>query len=178
MSIQDNNKPGLDLGEPELGRAIKMIADKNIGVLDSEFLGQSLTVLNPRTPICVSQDEPIGRVLELLSANNISSIVVVDDLGKIAGIFTERDCIRKALTYLKEDPSRPVSDFMTKDPIAQPPDISVAYALNLMSHGGFRHIPLVDEENHPVGVVSIRDLVDYIASSLVDDLLNFQTLDV
>jgi CBS domain-containing protein len=62
---------------------------------------------------------------------------------------------------------------MTKDPIAQTPDITVAFALNLMSQGGFRHLPLVDERNIPVGILSVKDMMDFIVGSFVEGLLNF-----
>lgn len=54
-----------------------------------------------------------------------------------------------------------------------PPDTSIAYALNLMSHGGFRHLPVVDEQGKAIGVVSVRDVLDRISELLVQDLMNF-----
>ncbi len=164
--------------EQELGRALMMANEKSIGVLDAQFLGKSISVLNPRTPISVSETETMENVLKRLCGHNISSVVVVNEKGKLAGIFTERDGIRKGLSAEKKDLKRPVKDFMTKDPICHTPDISMAFALNLMSQGGFRHIPLVDEENYPVGVISVRDVMDYIVSTFVNDLMNFPTIEV
>ena len=47
---------------------------------------------------------------------------------------------------------------------------SVAYALSLMSEGGFRHIPIVDEGGKPVAIISVRDIIDYIVRTMDKDL--------
>jgi CBS domain-containing protein len=43
-----------------------------------------------------------------------------------------------------------------------------------MSHGGFRHIPIVDDEKRPIGVLSVKDIVDLIVTKMTDDLLGFE----
>jgi CBS domain-containing protein len=50
---------------------------------------------------------------------------------------------------------------MTPDPECLTLEDGISYALNMMSDGGFRHIPLIDAEQHPTGVVAMRDIVDY-----------------
>ena len=47
----------------------------------------------------------------------------------------------------------------------------IVYALNKMSVGGFRHVPLVDEERRPVGIISVKDIVDYIVDFFPNDVL-------
>ena len=166
-----------DSPENELGKALRIMTEGNIGVLDNQFLCQSVSVLNPKPPICVAEDESLENVLTRFNTNNISSVLVLDEAGKVCGIFTERDCIRKVVASYPEGKNKPVRDFMTRDPVVQLPDISMAYALNLMSHGGFRHIPLVDKDGTPIGIVSIRDVMDHIVSTLMDDLMNFPILE-
>ena len=61
----------------------------------------------------------------------------------------------------------PVSDYMTPHPVCERPDASLAFALNLMSNGGFRHIPIVDQDNMPIGIVSIKDMVDHIVKKML-----------
>jgi predicted transcriptional regulator len=60
-----------------------------------------------------------------------------------------------------------VKEFMTPDPISERADVSLAFALNLMSNGGFRHIPIVDQDKMPIGVVSVKDVVDHIVRTMV-----------
>ena len=48
---------------------------------------------------------------------------------------------------------------MTPDPVAVRADLPIAHALHLMSLYGFRHLPLVDDDNRPTGIISFRDVV-------------------
>jgi CBS domain-containing protein len=59
-----------------------------------------------------------------------------------------------------------VSDYMTPSPVAIREENSIAHALHLMSIHGFRHLPLVDDEGRPTGVISFRDVVRYLKESL------------
>ena len=60
---------------------------------------------------------------------------------------------------------------MTPDPEVLTPDAPIVYALNKMSVGGFRHVPLVDELQRPVGIVSVKDIIDYIVDFFPNDVL-------
>src|SRR5207247_2463957 len=81
--------------------------------------------------------------------HRIGCVLVVEG-ERLVGIVTERDFIMK---LGQADAGRPLSDFMTPDPEVLSPDDPIVYALNKMSVGGFRHVPLVDEARRPVGDV-------------------------
>ena len=51
-------------------------------------------------------------------------------------------------------------------------DAKLAWVLNMMSVGGFRHVPLVNTQGHPVGVVSVRDVVEFLVQSFPNEILN------
>lgn len=159
----------------QMSEAIRIACETNFGVLDSGFLCRSVSTLNPRAPLSISTDTPVASVLRALKDNKIGCVVIVDSRGAISGIFSERDCILKVIGSDKNLETTPISEFMTKDPVTESPDATLAFALNLMSHGGFRHLPLVDGDNHPIGIISVKDVVDYIVESYVSDLLNFPT---
>jgi len=65
-----------------------------------------------------------------------------------------------------------VDRFMSENPERLRPSDSIVFALNKMSLGGFRHIPLVDDEAQPVGVISVKDIVDYIAEFFSKEVHN------
>ena len=69
----------------------------------------------------------------------------------------------------------PIGDVMTPDPETLPVKSTVAYALNMMSVGGFRHIPVVDEEHRPAFVVSVRDVVEFLVAAFPREVLNLPT---
>jgi len=157
-----------------VNQAIRLACDRKLGVLDQSFLCQTVGVLNPGKPVCVPPDQSLSSVVSMLNEKNVGSVLITaPSSGELLGIFTERDCVRRTLPHFSVHAESPISLLMTKDPIAQTPDITVAFALNLMSQGGFRHLPLVDERNIPVGTLSVKDMMDFIVGSFVEELLNF-----
>ena len=99
--------------------------------------------------------------------HRIGCVLVVQD-ERLVGIITERDLLLK-LDGTNLD--RPIGDLMTPDPEVLTPDAPIVYALNKMSVGGFRHVPLVDELQRPVGIVSVKDIIDYIVDFFPNDVL-------
>jgi len=144
-----------------------------LGVLDLNFLCKSLGQLHPQSPILVQEDAKIQEVVTLIKEDKNGCVLVVNPTEELVGIFTERDYIHR-VHGVADAESRSVAEFMTPDPISQPIEATVAFGLNLMSHGGFRHLPVVDGENHPVGILSVKDVIDYIVNSYTEDLLNFE----
>ena len=64
------------------------------------------------------------------------------------------------------------SSNMTREPETLGPDDPVAFALQRMSVGGFRHIPLVDGDGHPVGMLSVKDIVEFLVEQFPQAVLN------
>ena len=62
-----------------------------------------------------------------------------------------------------------IVDYMTPEPLALKPDLPIAHALNLMSVHGFRHLPLVDDNGLPTGIISFRDVVGYLNEALEEE---------
>jgi CBS domain-containing protein len=91
--------------------------------------------------------------------------------GRLAGIFTERDLLRLA-REAADLGSIPLAKVMTPDPETLYPDDRIALALYHMTEGGYRHIPLVDADQRPVGIVAMRDIVRFIVSMFPDTVLN------
>lgn len=163
--------------DEDLRNAIKHFCKTQFGVLDSNFLCQSVSSLNPKVPITVTPDTSLEEVVRKLQNCKIGGVLVVDQARKLVGVFTERDCIQKVLGRGIDMASTPVSAHMTVNPVAQPPDITTAYALNLMSMGGFRHLPIVDQDNVPIGIISVKDVLDHIVESFFNDLIDFKEID-
>ena len=79
-----------------------------------------------------------------------------DDL---VGVITERDLLRCVSEGI--DPDTPVSERMTRHVLTAAPATELAEAMALMVDGHFRHLPVVNEDGHVVGMVSMRDLMAY-----------------
>jgi CBS domain-containing protein len=97
--------------------------------------------------------------------------VLVQKDGKLAGIFTERDLLRRVV-FRDGNRSWKVDAVMTRDPETLRPSASVAFALNKMSVDGYRHIPIVDDEGKAVGVLSIKDIVNFVVDFFPESVLN------
>ncbi len=123
----------------------------------------------PRHPLSVAPGEPVRRALDLMSSKNIGAVLVVDG-GKVVGIFSERDALKKGL--YREGVDRPIREFMTPDPDCLTPEDPIAFAMNRMGVGGYRHVPLVDDERRPVGMLVMRDVVRYILQYFPAEALN------
>lgn len=158
------------MSNEEILEKLKKACVTPVGVLESGFLCQSLGVLNLGEPLQVAESETVNGALKLLRTHKSGCVCVTDAAGKLTGIFTERDVLLKIVDKLPECGDTPVSEFMTRNPVAEQFDTTIAFALNLMSHGGFRHIPVVDEERIPLAMVSVKNIVDYLVERFVEDL--------
>jgi signal-transduction protein with cAMP-binding, CBS, and nucleotidyltransferase domain len=158
--------------EAKLRDALQFACETSRSILDAKFLCQSIGSLNPASPMVVSLTTPLLEVRELLSAGKSGAVLVIDASERLTGIFTERDLVQKCAPHDQSIWSRPIEELMTRDPVAEPPETSVAYALNLMSVGGFRHLPIIDDDKRPVGIFSVKDLIDSIVAAYTDSLLS------
>jgi len=106
-------------------------------------------------PLAVSPATTVAEAATIMGERRIGSALVMND-DNLLGIFTERDIVR-ALAQDFGAAERPVSEWMTEDPVTVPPETEATDALRTMLDGGFRHLP-VTEGDRVLGVVSIRDL--------------------
>lgn len=117
-------------------------------------------------PVTVFPTATVSEVVDRLIAGNTSCALVVGPDGCLMGIFSERDLLYQIADRYEELKSSPIHEFMTPDPETLPADATIAWALNRMDLGGFRHIPIVDR-CRPVGLVSVRDLLRHLAQRFV-----------
>ncbi|MCB8991699.1 MAG: CBS domain-containing protein [Ardenticatenaceae bacterium] len=125
-----------------------------------------LSALQPHAPIEVDVSASLAKAVRQMNAHNIGCLLVTDEEDRLVGIFTERDVLTRVAGIVDDLSTKPLADYMTPDPITVHGDLPVAHALNLMSVHSFRHLPLVDDGNRPVGVLSFRDIVHYLKEKL------------
>ncbi|HEX2049157.1 MAG TPA: CBS domain-containing protein [Actinomycetota bacterium] len=114
--------------------------------------------------VTVSPSSTIRRAARVMSDRGVGAAVVVER-ERVAGIVTERDILH-SLAGGGDPDEVPVESIMTRDVVSGAPAWDVLRAVRVMNEGGFRHL-LVMEMDDPIGIVSLRDLMDSIAS-LVD----------
>ena len=135
--------------------------------LDTAILSKPIGALTKiRTPICLSPGTSVRQ------ANRRVGCVLVEQEGKLVGIFTERDVLAKVATTGIDIDRTTVESIMTAAPETLSLEDGIAFALNKMVVGGFRHIPLVDGANRPVGVIAMRNVVEYMVDLFPGEVLN------
>lgn len=140
-------------------------------LFDSHSLQNPISDLPELQPVvCLPSTSSVADVIQAMTEKRVGIILIVDD-GQLTGVFSERDVLVKVAASGIDINSTPVSKLMTSDPQSLRTTDELVYALNLMSVGGFRHVPIVDDSNHPVAVVSMRDIVEYIVSLYPDEVL-------
>ena len=105
--------------------------------------------------LTVDPSAPVTEVAKRMVAKDVGAVLVFEE-GAICGILTERDVLRAVADGL--DDATLVRDRMTANPETLDADDTTEHAAVLMIHGGFRHLPVV-EQGVVVGVLSIRDLM-------------------
>jgi CBS domain-containing protein len=127
--------------------------------------------LSPRPHAQVSVDDAMWKVVAEMSAKGRGA-VLVEDGGALVGIFTERDLLNR-VDYSDALWSHVVvRDVMTPHPMVIRPDDSLSEALRRLIQGHRRHLPIVDERGHVLGLISIRDILTHIAERFPEDMVN------
>jgi CBS domain-containing protein len=106
----------------------------------------------------------------LMKENQVGAVIVVEQDGKLAGVFTERDALFRVIAEGRDVQTTLVADVMTRNPQTIHPDKPFADALHVMYEGGFRHVPVV-EDGRPVGMVSARDALGPELEDFIYELL-------
>jgi IMP dehydrogenase len=110
-------------------------------------------------PITMTPDQTLAEALELMSANRISGIPIVESSGKLAGILTNRD-VRFA-----ENPRQPVRELMTSDNLATVPlGTGQEEARRLLHQRRIEKLLVVDDAHHCVGLITVKDIEKAVAS--------------
>lgn len=145
-------------------RRIAHLAERSVRQIQAQYIwaaadrqpfSASLGSLIRRAPVTASPDEPLSTVLARMHAENVGSVVVVED-GRPRGIFTLHDLLTR-VAIAGHSPSAPVRTAMTHDPIALPARAMAFEAALAMARHGIRHV-LVTEGDRLLGVISERDL--------------------
>lgn len=139
-----------------------------VQLIPPTLLCDSIGSIGLKDPLVVRPETTLAECVEILQRHRVGSLLVVNEKGKLVGIFTERDCILKVMGKVESLKAALVQDFMTANPVRERPEASIAFALNLMSHGGFRHVPIVDQDDVPIGIVSVKDVVDHIVTRMLE----------
>ena len=111
------------------------------------------------TPVITADQEvSVLEVVQLMNKHNIGSVVLLND-GVLAGIITERDILRKVLSKEQNPQTTLAKNIMTREVRSVKKEASVMEISAEMKEHTMRRIVVVDEANHPIGIITSRDLI-------------------
>jgi CBS domain-containing protein len=131
----------------------------------------SVSRLQPTEPRMVAPSQTVAEAVALMRQHWVGCLLVCEG-DTLVGIFTERDLLRRVLAAGRPL-TEPVSSCMTLDPVTVNPKESISAALRRMEEGGYRHLPVIDHAGQPVGVLSAKRIVHYLAEHFPDTVYNF-----
>ena len=134
----------------------------------------SVLELCDREIAAVGLDATVAEAIHKMLDYHVGAVAVVDSEYRVAGIFTERDVLRK-LSLSRLDPqSTSVRELMTTPVEMATCDTGAGEALSIMLERHFRHLPVADHNGKLLGVLSIRNLLEWRVDDLSHELDSLQ----
>ena len=147
--------------EPELKEAIK--------------IQDPISAMTLSKPILIDLGTNLRHVLDKMQENKINCILTLEN-EMLGGILTERDILLKVTGKGYDLDLTTIDEFITPNPESVTPDDPLAYALNKMYIGGFRNVPVVNDELYPIGIICVTDIIASIADYFHSDIINLPPL--
>lgn len=123
-------------------------------------------VIAGQIPLVARPDISVRAAARLMAERSVGALLMVRD-NTLVGIFSERDVMNKVVAAGLDPDQTAVSEVMVRHVVTISPERRLAEALHMMREGFFRHVPVVDAQNRPLGMVSARD-------ALSGDLADFE----
>ena len=136
-----------------------------------DVLSEAISHLEPHSAVAFDVDSTVDDAVQAMNQKSIGCVLVTDR-DALVGIFTERDVMRRIVGRGYNLARLRLGDYMTPNPDTLSPNDPIAFALNRMSVGGYRHVPLVDETGKPIAIISIIDVVRFIVEQFPKSVLN------
>src|SRR5689334_2446152 len=95
-------------------------------------------------PLALPSNTTVREACTRMREYPADGVLVVDDAGRLIGIFTGRDAVRRVLAEARNAERATLAEVMTRDPATVPPGAAAMEALRLMRDGGFDHVPVVE----------------------------------
>ncbi len=136
------------------------------------LFNDTIATLGPAEPICLREHATVHEAVQQMQARRQAGVLVVDGQGRLIGIFTERDVLNRVVGRGADVRQTRLAAVMTANPEALTITQRVAYAVHCMEVAGYRTIPLVDGDRRPIGVVTVSDVIRWLAHLFPEAVLN------
>ncbi len=127
--------------------------------------------LRPKTPLLTAPETSVREAIRLLQENNTGCVIVCDAQGKAVGIFTERDVLRRVIGE-RVDMDSPIKDVMSTDLASVQESDPITRAVRLLHERGLRHLPVLNEDGEPLGIIPVRHVMEYLVEHFPQAVYN------
>ena len=148
------------------------VVESEVHEIRGALLNDKIAVLGPAEPVCLRETATVQEAIERMLSRRQAGVLIVDADGRLTGIFTERDVLTRVAGQGRDPRQTALGTVMTRDPDALGPGDRVAYAVHSMSVAGYRTVPLVDAQRRPLGVVTVSDVIRWLADLFPEAVLN------
>jgi CBS domain-containing protein len=121
------------------------------------LMKRPLSSLGLTQPVTIESRQSLEQALRLMAQQHLDLLNIVEN-GCLVGVLSVRDVLTRVGVNYQAKLGEPVSSFMTPAPVTLPPDAPIPFALNKMDVGGYRHIPVVEQQRLQ-GLVTAHDLL-------------------
>jgi CBS domain-containing protein len=129
--------------------------------LERILMEEPVSALKPHMAVTTSPEATVGAALDRMLHTNVGALLVVDEAGKLCGIFSERDLLTRVAGIHENWEDVVIGTVMTRDPETVSLTDTLDFALLKMDVGGYRHLPVV-ADGKPVGIISVRDMMRHL----------------
>ena len=112
-------------------------------------------------PPTVGIEATVAEAIQVMLDNSVGGVAVIDAEHRVAGIFTERDVLRKFSLSGRDPAQTPVRELMTTPVELATSQTRPGEALVTMVERHFRHLPVVDNNGKLLGMLSIRNVLEW-----------------
>jgi len=120
----------------------------------------SVSELDINPPVIFDAADPVRDAVTAMRDLKTGCVLVCAS-GKLTGIFTERDVLTRVLAA-DIDTATPLGDVMSPNPVQVRLADNIREVVRLMHKGGYRHVPVVDDDGTVMGIASVRKLMEYL----------------
>ena len=120
-------------------------------------MAQTIREVMTRNPVCVDPHDSAADAARQMREVDSGAVLVAED-GHLRGLLTDRDIVVRAIAAGRDPARVEVGEICSADVEALRPDDDAERAVQLMRERHIRRIPVVEDDDHPVGIVSIGDL--------------------
>jgi CBS domain-containing protein len=129
--------------------------------LEKALAEETVAAIQSSPVVKVSPDTSVRQAIEALADLRVSCLLV-EDAGKLVGVFSDRDVLERVALEYEQVQDHPVRELMTANPVVVYESDSAAAALSIMAVSGFRHVPVTKVDGTIVGIISPQRVTEFL----------------